>query len=73
MAWTDAQAREFARSIRRAHSHIWSSSFVTNELRCALVAQHLLGVVEGQAADTVRPVDVSDLHRRVLRLLRLSD
>lgn len=62
MGWSLAQKKAYAKEVMAGpFQNGRAGTYLTTAMRRALVKAYCLGIVTGQAAETVRVVDVQDL------------
>jgi hypothetical protein len=67
MAWSDSQAKSFAKRIAERYKPAWF--VLTNDIREAVVSEHVMLVVLAQDAVTVEVEAITQLRRAVCRHL----
>lgn len=71
MGWSEKQARAFHReAVRAIGKSTWNSVFTPPEVKEALIAQKVLGVILIQDAKSVQVEDVRALYNDMLRIER---
>jgi len=63
MSWSDRQARDIVKAVRKHYGVTGHTA--TENLREAMLAQHCMGVIVTQDADTLQTLDINALWNRV--------